>query len=313
MALIIPTIESSPSFDAQAWMDSTDLAALTLALSGTGVVTGCIVSQNDGSSMSCAVAAGTAMINGLTVGVASVSSLTIGNASASDRRDIVVVNSSGSVSVVAGTPCGTASWTRASTGLPPIKPSIPANSALLGEVTVGASTTVITTAANIIDKTTIVGGAPGTLLARTQYAPSSAGSYSMNTSGFVALDPTNLSVTFVAPPSGDVKVRLQAFVKGAAAAAKSTAFAVVSTTASPGTLVGVTGLVDLTPTATAGDNGVICSMDQIITGLSPRTSYTWYFAAMCTATTPPTIIPQGGTANNALPTGAPAVIEVIAA
>ena len=161
MPFTIPNIEASPTFDGQAVPDFTDWAALTAGESSTGVINGCGVTQHTGSDMNVAVAAGNIFVNGgASIAVAAVTSLAIGAASASDRRDIVTVNSSGTVSVTAGTACGTAGWTRNSSGLPPVKPSIPANSVLLAEVYVAATTTVITTAANIIDKTLIIGVAP---------------------------------------------------------------------------------------------------------------------------------------------------------
>jgi hypothetical protein len=158
------------------------------------------------------------------------------------------------------------------------------------------------------------GATPGTLITRVQYAPSTAGSYTLNvaTTGLKALDTTNLVVTFPAPQSGAVLVKLQAWVKGGAGAGASVMFGVVSSTGSPGTLVGVVGIVSLSPTTTAADNGELGIMEQLITGLTPGTSYTWYFAGSYSGTAS-TVIPQGGAANTTVPTGAPAVMEVWAA
>lgn len=159
-------------------------------------------------------------------------------------------------------------------------------------------------------------GSTGSLLARSQYAPASVDTAALvaAATGLTALNFTTggnvPSVTFTPPPSGDVVVRVRAFVKGGAAAATSVVFGVVSSTASPGSVVGVTGLVFLTPTATAGDNGVLCELAQLITGLSG--SQTWYFAAMYSGTQP-SVLAQGSTSQTAVPTGAPALIEVYAA
>lgn len=154
MALTIPNIESSPTFDGQSAPDATDFAALQGTDDGNGVITGCQVSAQSSPNMTVQVAAGTVLVNGQSVAVSAVSSLTISAASTYDRKDIVVVNSSGTVSVTEGTPCTTAGWTRNSGTLPPVKPAIPSNSVLLGEVYVASTTTSIASG-NIIDKTTL--------------------------------------------------------------------------------------------------------------------------------------------------------------
>lgn len=155
MTLTIPTLESSPTFDGQTVIDGTDIAALVAAESATGVLTGCGVTAQSSPNMTVQVAAGNVVINGVTVPVTAVSSLTIGAASTYDRRDIVVVNSSGTVSITAGTPCATAAWSRTVNALPPVKPAIPSNSTILAEIYVAASTTSIATT-NIVDKTCIL-------------------------------------------------------------------------------------------------------------------------------------------------------------
>lgn len=149
--LTIPNIESSPTFDAQAVPDATDWNAVVLAENATAVLSGCAVTPH-GGDMNVSVASGTVEVAGVLVTVNSVASLAVGAASATDRKDIVVVNNSGTVSVVAGTACGTAGWVRTSVGLPPVKPAIPANSVLLAEVYVASTTTVIASG-NLIDKT----------------------------------------------------------------------------------------------------------------------------------------------------------------
>ncbi len=154
----------------------------------------------------------------------------------------------------------------------------------------------------------------GGMLARTQYAPATAQTYNLvaAATGLTALDTTNLAVTFKAPTSGAVLVRLTAFSQGGAAAGTSIVFGVVSTSSSPGTVVGVTELANLTPTATAADNGEIGVCTQIVSGLTAATSYTWYFAGMYSGTASK-VVAHGSTSATAVPTGAPAVIEVWAA
>ena len=131
--------------------------------------------------------------------------------------------------------------------------------------------------------------------------------------GLTALDTTHLVVTFIAPPSGAVKVLVQGLCKGSVAA-KSIGIGLVNTTSSPGTLVpgSVIGL-GYESVATPADLGTVMNMVQIVTGLTPGTSYTWYFAAMCTTATDSTIVAQGGTSVTTMPTGAPAIMEVWAA
>jgi hypothetical protein len=317
VALVLPQIEDitdgSNGFDIQAVEDTVDGAAQAGVTAGNYVVTGCAVTPQGSPNMTVAVAAGTVVINGTTYTISANGAVTVGAASASDRRDIITVNTAGTISCTAGTACGTAGWVRTTAANPPVKPSIPANSVILAEVVVKSSTTSIA-AINITDKRPIGGATPGTLIARAQYSPAVAGSYTLvvATTGLTALDSTNLKVTFVAPASGAVKVRLQGFVQGPAAAGTKTIFGIVSTTASPGTVVGVTGLVNLSPTATATYDGVICTMEQTITGLTPGTSYTWYFAGMYSGTASK-VIPQGATAQTTVPTGAPASMEVWAA
>lgn len=160
MALLTPNLQASPPFDAQAIADETDLIALAAAANGTGVTLGCQVIQDTGSDMKVAVAAGTVYVLGVQYTVAGTggSPLTIAAASASDRKDIVVYTVGTGLQVIQGTACGTAGWTRSTaapltTNPPPVKPSIPANSVLLGEVYVASTTTVIATATNVIDKT----------------------------------------------------------------------------------------------------------------------------------------------------------------
>lgn len=318
MALITPTLQGivhgTNGFDCQAFPDNTDIAALQAPDGGTGVIAGGAITAQSSPNMTVQSPAYTLMVNGVVFTVAANTSISIATAGASDRKDIVVYTVGTGITTVAGTVCGTPGWVRTSSGLAPQKAAIPASSCLLGEVVVNSTTTSIA-AINIVDKTAPCGAAPGTLLARAQSAPSTAGLYTVvvAATGLTALDTTNLVVTFIGPPSGAVMVRLQALVKQTAAA-KSCYFGLVSTTGSPGTLApgSIVGLANVS-VATPADFGPLTIMDQLITGLTPGTSYTWYFAASCTTATDTTIIPQGSTTNTATPTGAPAMMEVWAA
>ena len=153
MALTIPNIESNPTYDAQSVPDFTDWTALNALNQGTAVISGMQVTPSAGMTVN--VASGQYTINNTAQKYAG-GTLTISGAAAFDRKDIIVANISGVVSIVSGTNSTVSGWTRASTFLPPVKPSIPANAVVLSEVYVGASTTTIAVS-NLIDKTPIGG------------------------------------------------------------------------------------------------------------------------------------------------------------
>lgn len=315
MTLTIPNIQSitnaSNGYDMQAWDDETDDLAALYASSGTAyVISGVTVSPSSG--MTVAVAAGYYAINGTIYSYAG-GTVAVSAAGTYDRRDIISINSSGTLTVTAGTQCGTAGWVRTTTALPPVKPSIPANNCLLAEIAVLSTTTTVA-AINIVDKTTIGGSAPGTLLARAYYAPGTAHSYTLVniTTGVTALDTTNLAVTFVAPLSGNVKVTVGGSILPGAAAGDKVYFAVVSSTGSPGTLVGGVCYALASAVATAADDVVYVVVPQLITGLTAGSTYTWYFAAAY-GTGAASVVAQAGSTNTTAATGAPAFIEVNAA
>lgn len=316
--LTVPNIQNvtnaSNGYDFQCWEDETDNLAFLYAEAGLAyVISGMQVTPDSGMTVS--VASGYYVING-TVYSYSGGTVTVSanSGSSGDRRDIITINSSGTLTATAGTPCGTEGWIRTTNALPPVKPAIPTSpyQCILAEIAVLYNTTSISSI-NIVDKTVISGGAPGTLLARAIYAPSSAHTYTITASstGLTALDTTNLAVTFIAPPSGNVEVAVEAFWKGGAAAGTSCVLGVVSSTASPGTFV-ASGLAWLTPTATAADNGVQVRHNYLVTGLTPGNAYTYYAAAMYSGTAP-SIIAQNPGSSTTLPTGGPAQILVLAA
>lgn len=139
----IPNIQSGPLFDGQSVDDATDWDSFSRAFNVTGLVSGCVTTAYGAPAMGVQVSAGSVAVNGFRVNVAA-ASVTIAAPSASDRRDIIVANSAGSVYAVQGTPCGTANWNRDTyPGLPPIKPSIPSSSVFLADIYVGASLTAI--------------------------------------------------------------------------------------------------------------------------------------------------------------------------
>lgn len=258
MALTLPNLQSSPTFDGQTIDDATDLAALSAQAGGQGVYVGCGVTPHTGSDMNVTVAAGAVVINGAIVSVSAVSSLAVGAASSYDRRDIVTVNSSGTVSVTAGTPCGTAGWTRSTNALGPVKPAIPSNSVLLAEVYVASTTTAIASG-NILDKTCPV--LPD-VLAEVQYVQSS--NYTIASTTMAAVDSTNLRLTCIVPPSGKVRVRADMLV-GVSATAYYAAlvwFEHGTTTVQPGCY-----LITFRPDSTAAV--LPTNWEWLITGLTP--------------------------------------------
>jgi len=160
MAVVLPNIQDSPSFDGMAVPDSVDEFAASCDAQATGILSGMSVTQDTGLDMKIAVASGTVAVAGVEYTFAgSGSPFTVGAASASDRRDVVIYRAGTGVMVLAGTPCGTAGWTRTSTGLPPVKPAIaPSTDAVLAEIYVASTTTTIITATNLVDKRNVLGG-----------------------------------------------------------------------------------------------------------------------------------------------------------
>lgn len=176
MAFTVPNIESSPTYDGQSVSDATDLAIVTATNASIGVVSGMAVTFS--SVLTVAVASGVVNIGNTMVTYAG-GTVAVGAGNTTDRRDIVVINSSGTLSVVAGTASPTANWTRTSTALPPVKPGIPANSIVLAEVYVPASASSISSG-NIIDKrcTLLAPAATSTVIGGVQLAGDLAGTSS---------------------------------------------------------------------------------------------------------------------------------------
>ena len=181
MALVMPTLQDGPAFDGMCVEDEVDIFARTSQFYGTGVISGCQVTQNaSGPNMTVQVSAGLVAIQGNTYVYpgTGLSNLTVQTASAGDRRDTVILRlfQSGTpfvfAEVVTGTvPSGlTGAWTRNTntlTALPPLKGAFnwslatPTTSVdvqtdvVLAEIYVAFNTTSISgTAATIINPTT---------------------------------------------------------------------------------------------------------------------------------------------------------------
>ena len=120
---------------------------------GYGVVNGLKVVPTDPASMVVQVETGKAYVADTLVEKGAVTDLTVGAADPTNpRKDIVVCNSAGTLSIVAGTP--EAALPNGNVGvytLNPEPPSIPANSIILGEIWVPAGATSIT-GSEIYDK-----------------------------------------------------------------------------------------------------------------------------------------------------------------
>lgn len=144
MAFTIPNFADAAARD-QAGPDSVDFDALIAGIEGNGVISGLAVTEDSPASLTVDYAAGTLVIANTAVTIVA-DSITAGAADPNDPRfDIVVVNSSGTVSIVAGT---AASLNR-------VFPALPASSIILAALDIQAGATTIPTA-RIVDKRVIV-------------------------------------------------------------------------------------------------------------------------------------------------------------
>jgi hypothetical protein len=154
--LTILDAQDSPTYACQAVADKVDFAALAALGQQTGVVSGCTVTPHS-AAYSVDVAAGVIIYQGTEQAVSSVSALAPGAASTSDRRDIVQVSSTGTVSIKAGTPCGytAGAWFDGCGFNAPVKPMPDSGKILLAEITIPGSYTSTTSISSgmIVDKT----------------------------------------------------------------------------------------------------------------------------------------------------------------
>lgn len=136
--------EAEAAFRVQAGLTRGDFEIMAAADAGTGVVSGCAVTAQAVPDASVAVAAGTGVVGNADVAVAA-GNVAVGGAGGADRFDLVVVNSAGVKSVVAGAESATR----------PVFPNIPSGSFVLAAVyrPVGAGTVLPT---HIVDKRAFV-------------------------------------------------------------------------------------------------------------------------------------------------------------
>lgn len=156
----LPTYADKPAHPAQAVLDNTDLIAISLGSSGTGVVSGCLVSPQSVPLMTVHVASGQIAINGVVYSI-SAQDININSATTGDRRDIIYAWLSGGTiafGYLEGTTSVGSNWQYGDTPTPPLKPTAPANAALLAEIYVigGAIHTTAITSDEIVDKRVIV-------------------------------------------------------------------------------------------------------------------------------------------------------------
>lgn len=109
------------------------------------------------------------------------------------------------------------------------------------------------------------GGGSTVLLAVKQHRPTTTASYSTTSTTFADLDATNLAVTFTAPASGQVLVRLNAYA------------ATGASTGLDWNLRDSSGDIANTGTATFSGASIEFrrTVTMVISGLTPGASYTW--------------------------------------
>lgn len=137
---------ATAGFSAQAEPDALDFDIIQAGMNGTGVLSGCACTPgNSGVNLSVAVASGNVVVAGTVVAVTG-ATVTPGAASGSNPRfDLVVSNSSGTLSVIAGTAAAN----------PVFPAAAPGTYAVLCAVWIPTSATSIT-ASNISDKRQLV-------------------------------------------------------------------------------------------------------------------------------------------------------------
>ena len=161
----IPNAPPGSTFEVQVQgsPDSVDFDALTLGYQGTGTVSGCAVTAAS-SGLAVVVASGVIAYAGVQTVIGG-GTVTLATADPSNPRlDLIVVNTSGLVLAVAGTPSATN----------PVFPSI-SGQVLLAAVDVAAAATSLTSA-ELVDKRVQIGPA---LLARVAVLESRCDNYDL--------------------------------------------------------------------------------------------------------------------------------------
>ena len=175
MSFIIPNQTGSTLENArQAQPDQKDFEIMAMGLEGTGVISGCAVTQQTVADMTVKVALGVARYqNGADITVAADTSVTIEAADGTNPRfDYIMVNSADGT--IVNPSAGDGKGTAASN---PVFPAIPANRIILAVVHVTENETAITDA-HIVDKgVTILTGSPACRISETGLVTTSNGEY----------------------------------------------------------------------------------------------------------------------------------------
>jgi len=185
--------------------------------------------------------------------------------------------------------------------------AVPANSTVLGYVLVPANATSILTADILNTAGTLQTlTQPGWLLARQFYTPAAELSYALvnappGASLAQTLDANNLTIKFVAPASGSVIVRLQAYAAVTNATAYQNWYLVNH---------GTTAIVGVPQNALGQAASATITVDYLITGLIPGNAYQYDWAAAASAASSSIIFAGPGTGGH---TYGAAVMEVLAA
>ncbi len=148
--------EADAFHDNQAEPDSVDFEILLLGYEGTGVVSGCAVTESSPAAQTVDVAAGTVLLDGNQVTVALQEDEAVSAADGSNPRfDLITINSSGTVVVTAGTAAAQ-----------PVLPAVPATSIPLAALYIPISDNTHADE-QIVDKRVIIG--PSTPDVDTRY------------------------------------------------------------------------------------------------------------------------------------------------
>lgn len=143
----IPNLPDA-AHDAQAFPTSTDIDILAAGFSGNGIVSGVVVTAHSPANMSVDVSGGFIFWNGSNVPVTG-ANLAMSPSAVDPRRDLVVVSSTGVLSIVAGTP---QAIDPDDASVVPLLPDVPANSIALESIDVaGGALTIV--AADLLSKT----------------------------------------------------------------------------------------------------------------------------------------------------------------
>jgi len=282
----MPQAQDNPTWPAQAVPDSTDFAVITAGEAGHGIINGLATTVASASAYTykATVATGTFTVSGVAYSLGSATTVTGVIAGAGDRKDLVSINSAGTVTLTTGTTSIVTNWQTTSVINPPIKPSIPSNNVALAEIYVPGSGSYTTPAATwVTDKSLVLltsnavtsGSAAGGDLTGTYPNPAFAAVGTSGTYGSASVVPvittdskgrvtgvTNTAIAIAAIAAG---AQQDLYIKSAARTSSATItnneVALFDTTAGAltCTLPGVPSRGQIVVTLTAGSNPLTIS------------------------------------------------------